>query len=426
MARQRVVVVGAGIAGLTAAQRLKRAGKDVVVVEARDRIGGRIWTDRSTGAPVELGASWVHGSQGNPIKELAEELGLQVLSSRHSTRVIENGTNGDARGERRFDAEVLSREFERIEQSAKNLAWKHPQDLSLAEAVARINGGGRDQETSPSANWGLAWTGLIMGVDVDRLSARWWDQDSELPGSDLILPDGFDRLVNHLAEGIDVHLGCYVRRIDWGDDRVVVETQSAEFEGGAVLVTLPLGVLQSDVVGFRPALPDFKREAIERLGMGVLDKVVFRFPEPFWPEDCEHFAGLPNGPEACIGFSSTLCFDLSPFLIGWLGGRLARTMESLSDAEVRDFLLANLGRLLQKETQTPTSTLVTRWGKDPYARGAYSHIPVGATGENYDQLAEPLSDRLYFAGEATHRRFPSTLHGAYLSGMREAERILGI
>ena len=185
-----------------------------------------------------------------------------------------------------------------------------------------------------------------------------------------------------------------------------------------VIVTVPLGVLKAQTIAFDPPLPERKRRAIERLGFGLLNKVVLSFEEAFWPESPD-MIGLvgPNQPVADL--VSGLTFAGTPLLVGLRGGAAARSREALSDQDAIGEVLAALG------APEPSGALVTRWAADPSARGSYSFLAVGSTPADLRALAEPLGERLLFAGEATHEEFFATVHGAYMSGIREAGRILG-
>jgi len=183
------------------------------------------------------------------------------------------------------------------------------------------------------------------------------------------------------------------------------------------IVTVPLGVLKAGAIAFDPPLPGTKRQAIERLGFGLLDKVVLAFEEPFWPQSAD-LLGLVGTEQPVGDLVNGLSFAGAPLLIGIRGGAAARSCEALSDREAVDEVRVAM------DAPEPTGALVTRWAADPYARGSYSFLAVGSSPADLHALAEPVGERLLFAGEATHEEFFATVHGAYMSGVREAERIL--
>ena len=185
-----------------------------------------------------------------------------------------------------------------------------------------------------------------------------------------------------------------------------------------VIVTVPLGVLKAGTITFDPPLGESKRAAIARLGFGVLDKVVLAFSEPFWPQSPD-VVGLVGAQQPLPILVNGLSFGAGPLLVGLRGGAAARSRESLSDQQSVDEVRAAL------DAPAPTGALVTRWAADRYARGSYSYLAVGASPADQRALAEPATERVLFAGEATEPEHFATVHGAYLSGVREAQRILG-
>ncbi len=261
------------------------------------------------------------------------------------------------------------------------------------------------------------------GIAELALAAVAWGKDYE--GQEVVLPGGYGQLTDHLARGTDVRLGHRVTAVEHSGDRVNVRTDGhGTFTADQVLLTLPLGVLQADTVTFAPALPAAKRRVVDSMGMGVYDKLYLRFAEAFW-DDSEviRVEDTPHG-----AFANW--FDLrhvtgAPVLAALHGGPVARRLEGLDDAAVVGEALAVLRGVYGEKATDPLSYRRTRWAADPWARGSYSFPAVGFEPGDHDILAEPVGDRLYFAGEATSADHSSTVHGALLSGLREARRILG-
>lgn len=366
---------------------------------------------------MDLGATWIHGSHGNPITALAQRFGLPTAMVSHTSKAL--GLQS-----RLPSTRSLQQEFRQGLEAAKQLARRRGKDLPLTEAVAQapLPPG---TTHSYAYDWGLAWLGLITGVDPDQLSTLYWNQDEEFPGPDRLFPEGYDGIAHGLATGLDLRLGQHVHRLEWGEAGVVLETDQGRFSGAAAIITLPLGVLQTSDLTFIPPLPVAKQQAMARLGMGVLDKISLYFPRAFWPGDCDHLGPLSTRSGESIGLTSMSPYGL-PLLIVWVAGRFARALEACDDATVLEHILATLRQLFGARVPEPTHTCITRWGRDPFARGSYSYIPVGASGADYDRLAEPIGGCLFFAGEATSRLYPATVHGAYLSGVREAHRVLSL
>ncbi len=253
---------------------------------------------------------------------------------------------------------------------------------------------------------------LDLAANFGELSLRGWDEDEEFPGADAVCPGGYDHLVSGLARGLTILYNHVVSEVNTTQARVRVTTEQGSFEADRVIVTLPLGVLKANRVRFRPELPPRKRLALERLAMGTLAKVVLRFARPFWPERLHRLATVTPVPNESLEFWSLLPTHGSPVLVALAAGRWARTLEQQPPREAVAVVVNQLGGMFGNDLPPVTGSLISSWQTDPFARGSYSHLPPGAEPADYDALAEPLGDRLYFAGEATHRQYPATVHGA--------------
>lgn len=416
-----VIVVGAGIAGLVSARELQASGYDVTVLEARERIGGRIWTNTQLGTPIDLGASWIHGQQLNPITELAERFGITMRDTDYTNLLL-----FDAQGDFYDDDELEEmlayvEEFERLLQEAAQDADK---DVSLQTAVNRILA---EEELTAEELREFRWIQALAeeetGADFTDLSLWQYNQDSAFSGEDALFPDGYGQIIEQIAHELTILTGQVVQQIQREDEQVTVYTTQGEFTADYVIVTLPLGVLKSGDVTFTPPLPLAKQEAIARIGMGVLNKVALRFAEPFWDEYPDFLAYVSQTPQEFPSFLNWHLYTGQPILIALTGGSFARRLEALSESEVQAEMMAVLRTMYGDDIPEPEQILVTRWTQDEYAYGSYSHLALGSTLEDFDMLAEPVTDQLFFAGEATHSRYLATVHGAFLSGIREAERI---
>jgi monoamine oxidase len=423
----RVVIVGAGLAGLAAARTLIDNGFQVVVLEARDRFGGRIWTDHSLGLPVDLGASWIHGRLGNPIDRLAKRWGIQTLPTSYENIALFDETGKRLRG---LDKVARSLRPDNLMKRLVKLADTVKEDITVGEAVRRLLGQTPlNQEELAYFNKFLAEFQLINAAHVDDQSL--WSLIKHPPGvkgRDVLFPHGFAEIVEELARDIDIKYEQRVMQVNHTPKGARIETANGGvYEGDAAVVTLPLGVLKAGIVKFKPELPAEKQEAISTLTMGVMNKVILRFPSVFWPPHQDFIEFTQRAPGPFHAFLNVWKYSHAPVLVSFAGGRQAAELERKTDAEIKEEVMSLLHRLprarsVDPASIEPTSVKVTRWGRDEYALGSYSVTPLGCSARPFADLGARVG-RLFFAGEATDLTYQGTAHGAYLSGLRAAEQV---
>jgi monoamine oxidase len=415
-----VLVIGAGIAGLRAAEVLVGNGRRVIVLEARDRLGGRIYTDRSWGVPVELGASWIHGVQNNPIAALAAAKGIKTQTTDYESVMY------DADGKRlpgpALD-ELESQVADLVEAGREGSPdTDEPLRAALDRAIAAA-----DLDPAELLDVEMGITESIeheYATDAVNLSAVNFDDGAEEDGGDALLPEGYDKVVAAVANGLDIRLGHVVASVDTSGDRAVVVTSQGNFEAGAVVVTVPLGVLKAESIGFLPPLPEPKSTAIARLGMGALSKTCLRFESQFWPADAELIDIVPSASRRgqwVESLSLTGLVDVSALMM-FNAGKFARAVETMTDPEVIASASSALKPVFPKFS-APTGLLRSAWSVDPFSLGSYSFIGVGASLADRDALAAP-EGRRFFAGEACSHDHAGTVHGAYTSGEAAAKALL--
>lgn len=418
-----VIVIGAGMAGIAAASYLKSRKAKVTIFEGRNRVGGRIWTDHSLGAALDMGASWIHGVKGNPISVLAKKFKVKTLPTNY-----DNFSLYDSAGKNYSAAEVATIEskYDSLFKSLTAVQKDLDSDISVAAGFSQVL---KDQSLTPAELNQQTWDESStlcgdFGADLSELSLLQLNEDGAFKGNDAVFPGGYDQIIQGLSQGLDIQLNQIVQKIALGSSGVTVTTNQGTFTAKAVIVTLPLGVLKAGSVTFDPVLPADKLQAIQNLGMGLLNKLALKFPSVFWPAQREFLEYIsPNANE----FPEMLCMNAytqDPILWAANTSSFARNFEAKSDADSVAAMMDVLRKMFGSSIPDPTGAAITRWASDPFSLGSYSFMKVGATFDDYRSLAAPVEDQLFFAGEATNDKYPDTVHGAYLSGLREAKNVL--
>ncbi|XP_025253771.1 peroxisomal N(1)-acetyl-spermine/spermidine oxidase isoform X1 [Theropithecus gelada] len=485
----RVLVVGGGIAGLGAAQRLcgHSAFPHLRVLEATARAGGRIRSERSFGGVVEVGAHWIHGpSRGNPVFQLAAEYGLlgeKELSEEN--QLVETGghvglpsvsyASSGARVSLQLVAEMATLFYGLVDQTREFLHAAETPVPSVGEYLKKeigqhVTSWTEDEETRKLK---LAVLNSFFNLEccvsgthsMDLVALAPFGEYTVLPGLDCTFSKGYQGLTNCMMASLPEDTVVFekpVKTIHWNGSfqeaafpgetfPVSVECEDGDqFPVHHVIVTVPLGFLKEHLdTFFDPPLPAEKAEAIRKIGFGTNNKIFLEFEEPFWEPDCQLIqlvwddtSPLEDAAPALqdawfrklIGFVVLPAFASVHVLCGFIAGLESEFMETLSDEEVLLCLTQVLRRMTgNPQLPAPKSILRSRWHSAPYTRGSYSYVAVGSTGGDLDLLAQPLPAdgagaqlQILFAGEATHRTFYSTTHGALLSGWREADRLLSL
>ena len=418
----RVIVVGAGIAGLTAADAARCAGAEVVIVEARDRIGGRTWTVPLGPGTIDLGGAWVHSPVGNPLAEALTAAGIATRNDGAYGAPMAVWADAwlDA-----ADATIVTAVLQADWDPAEALAANPQSDRFVDGVEWFLADRGLEGRQAELARFGLLWMAgaLVIAGEPDRISLAGAAAYAEGSGGNLVPVGGYGALIDRLATGLDVRLGTKVSRVEHGGAKAVVVTDRGTFEGDRAIVTLPLGVLRAGAVAFDPPLEDGHASAVERLVMGTEEKVVFCFPERFWPDsvwEISHMAEDRSFP-AWFDFSRHVG---APALVGLYNPRSTPGLEQMpTDDRVEAAL--NVLRKMFGSVPDPDETLATDWTRDPYSFGSYSYVPIGASVDDMRRLGEPVSDRLALAGEVTLPDCYGTVQAAFVSGLRAAALAVG-
>eukprot|EP00850_Spirogloea_muscicola_P005315 SM000024S07777 [mRNA] locus=s24:426372:429983:+ [translate_table: standard] len=426
-----VIVIGGGFAGLAAARALTSASIQVLLLESRGRVGGRVYTSYDLGFPVDMGASWLHGvCDQNPLSPLIRRLQLPMYRTSGDDSILydhdlesyalfeRNGhrIDGDAvvRVEEYF--ELLLEETRRIRRDArKDISVREALDLARDRTQLKLNG--LDERI---LQWYLCRMEGWFATDLDKLSLMHWDEEELLSGGHGLMVKGYWPVIMDLLCGLDVRYNeriTAVSQLATGQVTVITERHHV-YQADAAVVTVPLGVLKTGSIQFSPPLPLWKQDAIADIGVGNENKIALHFEDVFWPNvefigvvaptsyDCSYFLNLHKATGHRV-------------LVYMPAGSLADDLAKLSDKDAAAFAYQQLKAILPSATE-PVDFLVSHWGTDPDSLGCYSYDKVSKPADVYDRLRAPVGS-LFFAGEATSRDFPGTVHGAYATGLQVAE-----
>ncbi len=432
----RVIVIGAGWSGLTAANALRNAGVDVVVLEAKRRPGGRAWTRRVGGHPVDLGCSWIHDPIGNPMAKFAAQAGIATTLAAPEADIATIRFFDEVSGGTVPVTEVVGAFVQavRFDDATADYAKQLGPDASIRDAALRF----LDDQNLRGARRRRAEFAIRLFAEQEE--NMYWNRISlpyvasyEAPydgvGQGNFPTGGYRKLVEAMAGDTDVRFAHRVRTIHHDRHGVLVEAshrgtgKRVRLRGSHVLCTVSLGVLKHHGVEFAPRLPKAKRAVIRRLGFGYFEKVALAFDEPFWQEGAHtHIIRLAKP----FGFPITLDlqrFSGFPVLAALYAGRPAQQLQHASREHKTKLALAAIAEALGGKIPDPVDTYATAWRRDPFARGAYSTVIAGRPESDLEALGRPVG-RVLFAGEATNPVRNGYADGALTTGVREAKRLL--
>lgn len=406
-----LIIIGAGCAGLAAAQQAKRYGLNTLVLEAKNRIGGRAYTNTETfGVPVDYGCHWLHAASINPLRQLADEHGFayERADSRHQRLFIDQHW-GSAR-----ELQDYQDYCDHCWQLT-NEAGQRGHDVAIADLIDT------QHHFYPLFS---GWCAALNGSEPELCSTLDHYRFHET-GEDWPVIDGYGALVAQLGAGIDIKLNTPVQRIHWGGQNTKVDCKLGTLSAKAVIITVSNGVLNSHQIQFEPDLPLWKYEALDGVPMGQANKVIFQLTPAA-------LADIPESSHVRVALSQqqsgpNIHFLLRQFghntAIAYIAGGFSKALEQEGKAAIIDFALEQLKTMLGHSIETALVKIdATAWNSDEYIRGAYSMAKPGEASQRR-RLAEPLAERLFFAGESTSIDAYGAAHGAYSSGIAALQEV---
>jgi monoamine oxidase len=399
------VIVGGGAAGIAAGRRLKNAGVECLIVEARPRLGGRAWTITDpSGFPIDLGCGWLHSADRNPWVAVAEEQRKTIDKTPPPWRRPSLPT-GFAVGAQKDFLKNQEEFFARVSERAQR-------DPDIAAAKLLTPGGRWNNLINAIATY-------ISGAELDRLSIRDFDNFDDT-GINWRIVEGYGATIAACGDALPVKLNCPVRKIDHSGKRLRIDTPEGTIEADQAIVTVSTAILAEADGFFSPALPG-KTTAAQSLPLGLADKLFLSFDHA---EEFEKDSRLFGATDR----TATATYHLRPFgrpqIEVYFGGRCAADLETGGENAFFDFAVSQLVDLLgSKFAQRVKPIRIHRWRADPFARGSYSYAIPGMA-DCRAALAAPVDDRLFFAGEACSRGDFSTAHGGWETGITAAEQVL--
>ena len=423
--KNKVLVIGAGISGLAAAKNLNDSGYDVTILEAKDRIGGRLYTDRSLGVPLEVGANWIHDNnpETNPIMKIKKELGLKA----HKCSVAGPAVSFEVLDEEGNKIEISGKDLEKIEFRIGIFAYLSKYlrpSTNISEIFTFVKKLGLLSFIEEEALFVLIQKiALEQAEDPEKVSIEALFEQEGF-GDDEAVIGGYDQIAYYFEKELHnkIILNSPIEHINYEQDTIKVISGSEKYEANAVIVTASLGALKKEVIKFTPELPIEKKQSIKKLGWGTLNKVMLKFVHKFWSD--KDFIVITNKESNFHAWINEEPVCKEPVIVATISGKNAKKLENKPDEEVVQIALNELKAVYGNKVSELNSYYITKWSLDPYIYGSYS---TNKAGENSQllrkQLSTPVNSKLFFAGEATSVKVAGYLQMALQSGVREAENI---
>lgn len=399
-----VAIVGAGAAGIAAARRLHELGRSVVLIEASNRVGGRAWTVEIADMPLDLGCGWLHSAERNPLVDVGRSSGFTI-----------------ERGQAAWGQQWHDLGFSPAEQAGANAAWSALEERMADNPPASDVAGDALQ---PHGEWNAychALSGYMNGAPLDRLSiADFLAYDNAASDANWRVREGYGNLIAASLPVVPLRLSCPVRRVALTKDGVELVTDRGTIAARAALITASTNVLARGAIAF-DGHADEHLHAAGKLPLGIADKLFLELHGEHGLEAETHLLGNPRDANTGSYYISAMG---RPVIEGFFGGTGAMLIERAGPQEAFAFAVDELSAVLGNNIRRHLRPLIASfWCRTDWIGGSYSHALPGHAYAR-EILAQPIDDRLFFAGEATHATDFSTVHGAWESGMRAARQIV--
>ena len=417
LAGKDVIVIGAGISGLVAASTLTQKGANVIVLEAKNYIGGRIRTDRSLDVPFEFGAGWIHGpSKDNPIRNLADRTNSSLFVTDDDSCELLNLSGND----------IDEKLWEEIEEIWEEIMYDEINSDTKGSILDAINKYNSNIWSDPNIRWVFsAYEEFNYGAPIHEISAGLIKKMSGFPSADVIFVDGYDKIINLLAKNLQIQTNSIVKSVNYSSiNNITVYTTSKNYVCDYVICSVPLGVLKFNSIEFKPALPRYKQDSIENVGFGTVTKLALKFKDQFWNSNVQYYFTVAKETGRWPVWMNYRTFSKEKILMGLCMGEYAKKADLMSTEELIEDGLKVLKNVWEDDVGEVQNVLRTSWLNDPFTKGAYSFPKVDNSEEDFKNLAEPIDNRLFFCGEHTALEYLGTTHGAFFTGMRAAEELI--
>ena len=426
-----IIVVGAGASGLSTAQKLQQAGKKVLVLEARSRIGGRVNSQSFDDVTLDLGASWIHGIQGNPIWGIAQSNKIKTVVFNEDEESF-SFYHKDGTPFSKEQNVIFTHFISKIEDQLIKTNNQIPADQAIKTIMQTMDFTNSalpvDELKSELFEFFEYLAKDPYATSLNQLTSHYPKYEGYFPGNEMIFPQGYSQIIQALAQGLNIQKDTTIESITLKKDHVELTDQHHKtYLASKVVVTVPLGVLKKNKIQFSPALPAPYLHAIQNIGFGSFNKVFLEFDQPL---DLVRLRDNPTiGSYIQYQGEWFSIIDLTevyhkPIYLMFFGGPRGEWVNQNNDQTIWTYMHSALAQTLPKTPAQPKAMVVTRWGNDPQAYGSFSFPPPKYKEKSVDILNTSIHHQLYFAGEHCTVEHAGTVHGAYISGQETANRIL--